>query len=260
MTDCVRVECEAGVARVILSRPQVNNALNEALVDALASAFKTLAANDTISAVILMGEGKSLCSGADVDWMRRGGALSRDQSIEELMRLGQMIEALDRMPQTTIARVHGPIYGGGVGLVAACDIAIGVPEATFCFSEVRLGITPGMINPFVLRAIGKRNARRYFQSAEVFDAKEASRIGLLHEIVDANELDDRIGRLLKQLRAAAPGARAIAKTLPGVLADRPIDHVLLSEIAVLVADLRALPEAQEGLSAFLEKRKAPWVK
>ena len=258
MTQPVRVECEKSVARIILDRPEVNNALNEALVDSLTAAFVTLAADESVSTVIVMGSGKSLCSGADVDWMRRGGTLNRDQSIDELMTLGRMMEALDRMPQTTIARVHGPIYGGGIGLVAACDIAFGTSECTFCFSEVKLGITPGMLNPFVLRAIGKRNARRYFQSAEVFDAQEARRIGLLHEIVEAEQLDGRIDRLLKQLRAAAPKARAIAKFLPGKLADRPIDETLLSDIAVLIADLRALPEGQEGLSAFLEKRKAAW--
>jgi methylglutaconyl-CoA hydratase len=143
-------------------------------------------------------------------------------------------------------------------VVAACDIAIGLSESTFCLSELKLGIVPGMINPWVLRAIGERAARRYFQTAEVFGAQEAKRIGLLHEIVAPGELDERISRLVKQLNAAAPGARAIAKRLPGDISGRPIDEALMSEIAALIADVRARPEAREGLLAFLEKRKASW--
>ena len=162
------------------------------------------------------------------------------------------------MPQTTIGRVHGPIYGGGVGVVAACDIAIASEDATFCLSEVRLGIVPGMISPYVVRAIGERTARRYFQTAEVFDAHEARRIGLIHEVVAPDALDERISKLLKQLRSAAPGARAVAKKLAGDIAGRPIDEALIRETSELIADVRARPEAREGLSAFLEKRKPSW--
>jgi methylglutaconyl-CoA hydratase len=169
-----------------------------------------------------------------------------------------MLAALDRLPQTTIGRVHGPIYGGGVGVVAACDIAIASADATFCLSEVRLGIVPGMISPYVIRAIGERAARRYFQTAEVFDAHEARRIGLVHEVVEPDALDERIAKLLKQLRSAAPGARAVAKKLAGDIAGRSIDDALMLETSQLIADVRARPEAREGLTAFLEKRKPSW--
>lgn len=169
-----------------------------------------------------------------------------------------MLAALDRMPQTTIGRVQGPIYGGGVGVVAACDIAVGSSEATFCLSEVRLGIVPGMISPYVVRAVGERTARRYFQTAEVFDAHEAKRIGLLHEVVEPDALDERIAKMLKQLKSAAPGARAVAKKLAGDVAGRSIDDALVAETSTLIADMRARPEAREGLSAFLEKRKPAW--
>jgi methylglutaconyl-CoA hydratase len=258
VADLVGVKRDHGIARVSLNRPEFNNALSEALIAELRLAFESIAADRSISAVVLSGEGKSFCAGADINWMRKAGAYGREENIADLMPLGHMLKALDNMPQTTIARVHGPIYGGGIGLVAACDIAVGSSLATFCFSEIRLGIAPGMISPYALRAIGERMARRYFQSAEVFDAGEAKRIGLLHEVVAPDELDERIARLLSQLRSAAPGARARAKKVAGDITGRPVDEVLLSEIAELIADLRAGSEAREGLSAFIEKRKPSW--
>jgi methylglutaconyl-CoA hydratase len=258
MNDLVRIERDHDVARVTLNRPELNNALNEALIESLRRTFDDLARDTSIATVVLSGEGKSLCAGADINWMRKAAAYSREENIKDAMPLVRMLAALDRMPQTTIGRVQGPIYGGGVGVVAACDIAIGSSEATFCLSEVRLGIVPGMISPYVLRAIGERTARRYFQTAEVFNANEARRIGLLHEVVAPDELDERIAKLLKQLKSAAPGARVVAKKLAGDIAGRPIDDALMTETAELIADVRARPEAREGLSAFLEKRKASW--
>ena len=259
MTDLVRIERDQDVARVTLNRPELNNALNRALIEALRSAFESIAADRSIATMVLAGEGKSLCAGADISAMREAGTYSREENIKDALPLVRMLSALDRMPQTTIGRVQGPIYGGGVGVVSACDIAIGAASATFCLSEVRLGIVPGMISPYVLRAIGERTARRYFQTAEVFDANEARRIGLLHEVVELEALDERVGKLLKQLKSAAPGARSIAKKLAGDIAGRPIDEALMIETAQLIADVRAKPEAREGLSAFLEKRKPSWT-
>ncbi len=259
MADLVRIERDHDVARVTLNRPELNNALNELLIDELGVTFDSIAADRSIATVVLAGEGKSLCAGADINWMRKAGTYTSEENIKDALPLVRMLSALDRMPQTTVARVQGPIYGGGVGVVAACDIAIGSAEATFCLSEVRLGIVPGMISPYVLRAIGERTARRYFQTAEVFDAQEAKRIGLLHEVVAPEALDERIAKMLKQLRSAAPGARSIAKQLVGDIAGRPIDETLMNETAALIADVRAQPEAREGLSAFLEKRKPSWT-
>jgi methylglutaconyl-CoA hydratase len=258
MTDLVRIERDQDVARVTLNRPELNNALNRALIEELRAAFESIAADRSIATLVLAGEGKSLCAGADISAMREAGTYTRDENIKDALPLVRMLSALDRMPQTTVARVQGPIYGGGVGVVAACDIAIGSAEATFCLSEVRLGIVPGMISPYVLRAIGERTARRYFQTAEVFDANEAMRIGLLHEVVASGALDERVAKMLKQLKSAAPGARSIAKKLAGDIAGRPIDEALMQETAHLIADVRSKPEAREGLSAFLEKRKASW--
>jgi methylglutaconyl-CoA hydratase len=258
MVSIIDMAREHDVAYISLNRPALNNALNEELIDALCTAFETLAADRSISAVVLSGRGKSFCSGADINWMRKAADYNRDENIADLMPLGRMLRALDRMPQTTIARVHGPIYGGGIGLVAACDVAIGSVDATFCLSEIKLGIVPGMIAPYVLRAMGERMARRYFQTAEVFDAREAMNVGLLHEVIATDDLDARVDRLLEQLRSAAPGARAIAKTVARDIGGRSIDDALMTEIATLIADLRASPEAREGLAAFLEKRKASW--
>ena len=258
-SDLVRIERDHDVVRVTLNRPELNNALNELLIDELGVAFDRIAADRSIATVVLAGEGKSLCAGADINWMRKAGTYSREENINDALPLVRMLSLLDRMPQTTVARVQGPIYGGGVGVVAACDIAIGSSEATFCLSEVRLGIVPGMISPYVLRSIGERTARRYFQTAEVFSAEEARRIGLLHEVVAPDALDERVAKMLKQLKSAAPGARSIAKQLVGDIAGRAIDEDLMSETAELIADVRATPEAREGLSAFLEKRKPSWT-
>lgn len=258
MTDLVLITRDEDVARIDLNRPDVRNALNAPLIDALTGAFETVAADASVSTVVLSGQGESLCAGADVNWMRGNFTDDREKNIADLMPLGRMLRALAELPQTTIARVHGSVYGGGIGLVSACDIAIGSCDAKFCFSEVRLGIAPGMISPYALRAIGERAARRYFQTAEVFDASEARHIGLLHEAVQADQLDGRIERLLKQLKSAAPCARRASKKSVAEFQGRAFDAELMSEIAALIAGLRSGAEGVEGLSAFLEKRKPSW--
>jgi methylglutaconyl-CoA hydratase len=258
MDHLVKISQENGVARIVLNRPELNNALSPQLIDELRAALDATASDASVATVVLSGEGKSLCAGADINRMREAATFSRDDNVRDALPLSKMLAALDRLPQTTIGRVHGPIYGGGVGVVAACDIAIASEDATFCLSEVRLGIVPGMISPYVVRAIGERAARRYFQTAEIFDAHEARRIGLVHEVVAPDALDERIAKLLKQLRSAAPGARAVAKKLASDIAGRTIDDTLIRMTAELIADVRARPEAREGLSAFLEKRKPSW--
>jgi methylglutaconyl-CoA hydratase len=258
MTDLVQIDRDGNVARIYLNRPEVRNALNEPLIQALTSAFETVGAEDSISTIVLAGRGESLCAGADINWMRPSLPEDPERNIADLMPLGRMLRALAQLPQTTIARVRGSVYGGGIGLVSACDIAIGSCDSKFCFSEVRLGIVPGMIAPYALRAIGQRAARRYFQTAEVFDAAEARHIGLLHETANSDRLDDNIDRLLQQLRAAAPSARRVAKRSVEAFQGRAFDAELMLEIAVLIAGLRSGVEGVEGLSAFLEKRKPSW--
>jgi len=258
MTDIVRIDRDGGLARIVLNRPERNNAFDEALILELTQAFDGIAGNSDVSTVVVQGEGKSFCAGADINWMKKAAGYSREENIRDAQPLARMLAALDRMPQTTIARVQGPVYGGGVGLVAACDIAIATTEATFCLSEVRLGLVPAVISPYVVRAMGVRHARRYFQTAEAFPAAEAARIALVHEVVAADAIDARIAALIAQLKTGAPAARAAAKTLVGTVAGRPIDDAVLSETAQLIAEMRAKPEAREGLSAFLEKRKPSW--
>lgn len=258
MESLVKTSRENDVARIALNRPELNNALNPQLIDALRAALEVTASDTSIATVVLSGEGKSLCAGADINRMREAATFTRDDNVQDALPLSKMLATLDRLPQTTIGRVHGPIYGGGVGVVAACDIAVASADATFCLSEVRLGIVPGMISPYVVRAIGERTARRYFQTAEVFDAEEARRIGLIHEVAAPEMLDERIAKLLKQLRSAAPGARTVAKKLAGDIAGRAIEDALMLETSQLIADVRARPEAREGLTAFLEKRKPSW--
>lgn len=258
MTNVVRIEREDGFVRIVLNRPERNNAFDEELIAALTQAFENIAKASDVSIVVVQGEGKSFCAGADINWMKKAASYTREENVRDAKPLARMLAALDRVPQTTIARVQGPVYGGGVGLVAACDIAIATAEATFCLSEVRLGLVPAVISPYVIRAIGPRIGRRYFQTAEVFDAFEAVRIGLAHEVVVSEAIDERISRLVKQLRTGAPKARAAAKKLVGAVAGRAIDEAIILETAQLIADIRAKPEAREGLTAFLEKRKPSW--
>jgi methylglutaconyl-CoA hydratase len=258
MANVVRIERGNGLARVILNRPARNNAFDEELIAALTQAFEEIGKSTDVSIVVLQGEGRSFCAGADINWMKKAAGYSHDENVHDAQPLARMLAALDCLPQTTIARVQGPVYGGGVGLVAACDIAIATAEATFCLSEVRLGLVPAVISPYVVRAIGDRASRRYFQTAEVFDAAEAVRIGLAHETVAAVAIDERIDQLIKQLGSGAPQARARAKALVGAVASRPIDETVILETAQLIAEMRAKPEAREGLAAFLEKRKPSW--
>lgn len=258
MAETVRIDREGGVARIALNRPERNNAFDEELIATLARAFDSVAQASDISIVVVQGEGKSFCAGADIHWMKKAAGYTRDENVRDAQPLARMLAALDRMPQTTIARVQGPVYGGGVGLVAACDIAIATDEASFCLSEVKLGLVPAVISPYVVRAMGERQARRYFQTAEVFAAPEAARIGLVHDVVAADGVEARIAAVIKQLRTGAPAARAAAKALVTTVAGRPIDEAVLLETAQLIAEMRARPEAREGLSAFLEKRKPTW--
>jgi methylglutaconyl-CoA hydratase len=258
MTGVVQVECDDHVARIVLNRPERNNAFDEELIVALTKAFENIANTDDISVVIVQGAGKSFCAGADIHWMKKAAGYTHEQNVRDAQPMARMLAALDCMPQTTIARVQGPVYGGGVGLVAACDIAVATSEATFCLSEVRLGLVPAVISPYVIRAIGVRAGRRYFQTAEVFNAQDAIRVGLVHEAVTPDLIDDRVLRIVHQLKTGAPKARTAAKALVGAVAGRPIDEALILETAQLIADMRASPEASEGLSAFLEKRKPSW--
>ena len=247
-----------GVARITLNRPEVRNAFDDALIAELRKAFDGVGGDPSVRVVVLAGSGPAFCAGADLNWMKRMAGYGYEQNLADAQALADMLAALDRMPKPTIARVHGPAFAGGTGLVAACDIAIGTPEAKFCFSEAKLGLSPATISPHVMRAIGERAARRYFLTAEVFDAAEAEKLGLLSVLVPSQELDPYIEGLLKHLLAGGPEAMRSIKDLIRTVAGRPVDDALVKETAKRIAEIRVSPEGKEGIASFLEKRKASW--
>jgi methylglutaconyl-CoA hydratase len=252
------VGIENGIARVTLDRPELRNAFDDALIAALHKAFDDLAGDARARVVVLGGNGPAFCAGADLNWMKRMAAYGYDDNLADAQALARMLAALDRLPKPTIARVHGPVFAGGTGLVAACDIAVGTPEAKFCLSEAKLGLSPATISPYVMRAMGERMARRYFLTAEVFDAAEAHRIGLLTALVAPAELDPAIDGLVKHLLAGGPQAHAAIKDLIRAVSGRPADDALGADTARRIAEIRVSPEGREGIASFLEKRKASW--
>jgi len=254
----LKVETEAGVARVTLDRPEVRNAFDDALIRELQNCFQSLATDKGVRAVVLAGNGPAFCAGADLNWMKRMAGYGYAENLADAQALATMLATLDRLPQPTIARVHGPAFAGGTGLVAACDIAVGTPEAKFCFSEAKLGLSPATISPYVMRAIGERMARRYFLTAEVFGAEEAHRIGLLSALVSTADLDTEVNSLVKHLLAGGPQAHVKIKDLIRAVTGRQIDAALSADTAKRIAEIRVSPEGREGIASFLEKRKASW--
>lgn len=250
-----------GIATITLNRPEVHNAFDEELIERLGDMFEDVGHQEGVRAVIVAAAGKSYCAGADLNWMKRAAGFTEEDNREDAVALGRMLKNLQNIPKPTIALVQGAAYGGGLGLVAACDIAIGVKSAKFCLSEVKLGLLPAVISPYVVEAMGVRACRRYFQTAEVFSADEAYRYGLLHELVDdVHELAKARDGILKQVMANAPGAMADSKNLIYTVAGLPIDQELIGVTASRIAARRKTDEGKEGISAFLEKRKASWNK
>ncbi len=253
------VRVDAQIASVTLNRPEVRNAFNGIMVAELAQAFRALGEQETIRAVVLAANGPAFCAGGDLAWMKHIAAFDHAQNLADAQAMAEMLRAIDHCPQPVLAKVQGDCYAGGLGLVAACDIAIGVESANFCLSEVKLGLIPATISPYVMRAIGERYARRYFLTAERFDAAQATRIGLLHEAVPHDALDARIADIAKSLCAAGPQAVKRAKRLAQEVAARTIDDALLGDSAAWIAEVRASEEGREGMQAFLEKRKPSWL-
>jgi len=247
-----------GIARVTLRRPDLHNAFDDALISALRELFETLAEAAPVRAVVLQAEGRSFSAGADIGYMQRMAGYSVAQNAADAENLARMLHALYGLPQPTIARVQGPAIGGGVGLVACCDIAIAASSARFALSEVRLGMIPATIGPYVVAAMGARAARRYFVTGERFDADRAAALGLVSEVVPDETLDKTIAALLDQIVAGGPVAVRAAKQLVHDVAGRPIDDSLILDTSARIATLRASAEGQEGLRAFLGKRPVQW--
>lgn len=255
----LEVDRTGASAWVWMNRPAVHNALNETMIDELAETFLDLREDPDVRVIVLTGRGKSFSAGGDIEYMKLQGSAPRESNLAGARVLAEMFRVIANSPQPTIARVNGAAMGGGLGLIAACDIAIASRTAVFAASEVRLGLIPSTIAPYVMRAIGTRQAGRLFQTGERIDAAHAQRIGLVHEIAEPEQLDVRLQSIVADILAGAPGAQSAAKRLIDAVAGRPITRELMEDTAVCIADIRSQPEAQEGLSAFLEKRPPDWM-
>jgi methylglutaconyl-CoA hydratase len=255
----LEVENRGAAAWVRLSRPAVHNALSDEMIRELTLVVRGLGDDPAVRVIVLAGRGRSFCAGADLESMKRLGAASAAENRDSARELADLYHAIASSSKPTIARVHGAAIGGGLGLVSACDIAIASSETRFAASEVRLGLIPATIGPYVVRAIGARWARRLFQTAERITAAQAEKIGLVHEAVEPDALDTRVEAIVSDLLAGAPGAQQAAKELIDAVAERPITAELIEYTAERIAVIRAQDEAKEGLSAFLEKRKPGWA-
>ncbi|HET7569757.1 MAG TPA: enoyl-CoA hydratase-related protein [Gammaproteobacteria bacterium] len=263
MTDSVLKQINSrGIATLTLNRPNIHNAFDDALIAQLTEYLAELNGRDDIRAVVLTGAGKSFSAGADLNWMRGMAAASEQENREDSLRLAALMRTLNFLSKPTIARVNGAAFGGGVGLVACCDIAIGIEGAKFALSEVKLGLVPAVIAPYVVAAIGARHARRLFISGEVIYAAEAARLGLLHHFVPAGELDDAVDRSLHYLAKGGPVAQREAKQLALAMAGMTEPRAQQTDAAnaELIARLRVSEEGQRGISAFLDKRPPSWDK
>lgn len=257
--NTLEINSAGSVAIVWLNRPEVHNAFDAEVIAELTAAIEDLGRAPEIRVIILAARGKSFSAGAQVQWMQQQGSASPEQNYEDAQKLSRLFRVIASCPKPTIARVQGGAYGGGLGLIAACDYALATNTAAFCISEVRLGLIPSAIAPYVIRAIGERNARRYFLTAERIDAQTALRIGLLHEVVAPPQLDERLQEITSSLLAGAPHAQAEAKELISAVAGQSVTEDLMNDTARRISRRRADPEAREGLAAFLEKRPATWV-
>ena len=255
----LEIELDGPVATIWMNRPDLHNAFDQDLIAELTAACKALDHDDDVRVVILAGRGKSFSAGADLNWMKRAAENGIDDNLDDARALARMLRALAEMRKPTIARVQGAALGGGMGLAAACDIAVASTKAVFATSEVRFGIIPSAISPYVLRAIGARQAYRYFQSAERIDAVRAREIGLVHEAVEPEQLDTKVQEIVAALLQGGPLSQAAAKSLIRAVNNQPINDILVEETAHRIAHLRATPEAQEGIAAFLYKRQPNWI-
>lgn len=257
--ETLKVEADKGVATIRMNRPEVRNAFNETMIAELSQAFSAVDADAAVRAVVLAGEGPAFCAGADLNWMKKMSGYGPEENRADAMELAKLLNTIYMMKKPTIARVHGAAFAGGMGLVTACDIAIAAEEAKFCLTEVKIGLTPANISPYVVAAMGERQARRYFLTAERFAAAEALRIGLVHRVVPARELDAGMDALLAHLLAASPAAVAASKELIRFVAHDTIDKAIMAGTAERIAAARASDDGKEGIRSFLEKRKPSWT-
>ena len=260
MTAALAIERQGPIGLVTMNRPERHNAFDDGLIAELTEALRSMEAEDGIRVIVLAGTGKSFSAGADLNWMKRMAGFSMDENRRDAMALAALMRTLAHLRKPTVARVQGPAYGGGVGLVACCDVAVAASAASFAFTEPRLGLIPAVISPYVIAAIGERAARRYFLTAERFDAAEARRLGLVHEVAAGEgDLDEKVGAIVDAMLACGPVAQREGKELIRAAAGRPVTSELIQDTAERIARIRSSPEGREGVAAFLEKRRAAWV-
>ncbi|GAA4350728.1 enoyl-CoA hydratase/isomerase family protein [Variovorax defluvii] len=250
---------EGAVARIWLNRPELRNAFDEVVVRELSDAFSQAGAAPEVRVIVLGAHGPAFCAGANLHWMRRAAEFTHEQNLADAGALAQMLRTIHESPKPVIARVQGDVYAGGMGLVAACDVAVSVDTAWYCLSEVKIGLIPATISPYVLRAMGTRAAQRWFLTAERFDAAEAHRIGFVHEVVAADALDAKVAEIVRAFTGASPAAVRACKQLIADVAGREIDDALIENTVQGIADIRASEEGREGVQAFLQKRKPSWI-
>lgn len=259
MSDWIRTEREGPVARVVLARPELHNAFNDEMIANLTGIFREWGQDTSIRAIVLAAAGKSFCAGADLNWMRSMLTYSYEENVADARRLGDMLHAIATCPRPVIGRIHGAAFGGGVGLTSVCDMTVAVQSATFCLSEVKLGLLPAVISPFVLRKIPRSQASRYFLTAERFSAEEAQRIGLVSSVVQTEaEMDAQIGAWVEALCQNGPEAVEHCKSLIESISQADTLTTALDDAVRRIADRRISPEGQEGMRAFLEKRSPQW--
>ena len=259
MTRSIITSVNAGVATLTLSQPEIRNAFSDVVIAEITAAFAEVGQRDDVRAVVLAAEGPAFCAGANLNWMRAMADYTREENLADAGKLAAMLHTIATCPHPTIARVQGDVYAGGMGLVAACDMAVAVDAAHFCLSEVKIGLIPDTIAPYVLRAMGTRAGQRYFLTGERFDAAEALRIGFVHQVVAADDLDSAVDGLLKHLLSAGPAAVRACKRLVDDVAGREINAALVARTVECIADIRASAEGKEGVQAFLNKRKPNWL-
>lgn len=247
------------VSRVTLNRPEVRNAFNDEVIAEMTQAFTHLGQDPQVRAIVLAAFGPAFCAGADLNWMRRMADYTRAENLLDAAALAEMLRVMYECPKPTVARIQGDVYAGGMGLVAACDMAVSVDTANFCLSEVKLGLIPATISPYVIRAMGTRAAHRYFLTAERFDAREAHRIGFVHEVVSVEQLDAKVAELTQALVSVSPNAVRSCKTLVQEVAGRAIEAPLIASTVEGIADIRTSSEGREGVQSFLQKRKPFWL-
>ncbi len=255
----LHIDIHDTLATVTLSRPEVRNAFNEQVIAELTDVFKHLGEHHQVRAIVLAAEGPAFCAGADLNWMRRMADYTHTENLADAAQLAEMMRVIYTCPKPTVARIQGDVYAGGMGLVAACDVAVSVNTANYCLSEVKLGLYPATISPYVIRAMGARAAHRYFLTAERFDAAQALRLGFVHAVVNAEQLDAQVSEITQALLSVSPNAVKECKALLHAVAGKDIDSDLIASTVKSIANIRATEQGKEGVQSFLQKRKPDWL-